>query len=99
MTVSNLEKNFHSLSDSVGYLSEWQKEMTSEIREFVAKVSESNRRMEEISVQNMEQLKRFNDTLQGFSSAMEHTSGNLNGFYQKEERFHGQLQDIVGKTG
>lgn len=97
MAVSNLEKNFHSLSDSVGYLSEWQKEMTSEIREFVAKVSESNRRMEEISVQNMEQLKRFNDTLQGFSSAMEHTSGNLNGFYQKEERFHGQLQDIVGK--
>lgn len=99
LAISNLEKNFHSLSDSVGYLSEWQKKMTEEIREFVTKVSESNQRMEEISIRNTEQLERFNDTLQEFSAAMEHTSGNLNGFYQKEEQFHGQLQDLVEKQG
>ena len=96
-TVGNLEKNFQTLGESVGYLSQWQKEMTDEIRKFVAEVSESNRRMEELTVQNMEQMRRFHDTLQGFSRSMEQTSGNLDEVYGREEKLHDQLQEMVGQ--
>lgn len=96
--VGNLEKNFQTLGESVGYLSQWQKEMTDEIRKFVAEVSESNRRMEELTVQNMEQMRRFHDTLQGFSSSMEQAEGINEKLSRYQEESHCQLQQMESLT-
>ncbi len=97
-TVGNLEKNFQTLGESVGYLSQWQKEMTDEIRKFVAEVSESNRRMEELTVQNMEQMRRFHDTLQGFSSSMEQAEGINEKLSRYQEESQCQLQQMESLT-
>ncbi len=97
-TVGNLEKNFQTLGESVGYLSQWQKEMTDEIRKFVAEVSESNRRMEELTVQNMEQMRRFHDTLQGFSSSMEQAEGINEELSRYQEESQCQLQQMESLT-
>lgn len=97
-TVGNLEKNFQTLGESVGYLSQWQKEMTDEIRKFVAEVSESNRRMEELTVQNMEQMRRFHDTLQGFSSSMEQAEGINEKLSRYREESQCQLQQMESLT-
>ena len=96
--VGNLEKNFQTLGESVGYLSQWQKEMTDEIRKFVAEVSESNRRMEELTVQNMEQMRRFHDTLQGFSSSMEQAEGINEKLSRYQEESQCQLQQMESLT-
>ena len=97
-TVGNLEKNFQTLGESAGYLSQWQKEMTDEIRKFVAEVSESNRRMEELTVQNMEQMRRFHDTLQGFSSSMEQAEGINEKLSRYQEESQCQLQQMESLT-
>ncbi len=97
-TVGNLEKNFQTLGESVGYLSQWQKEMTDEIRKFVAEVSESNRRMEELTVQNMERMRRFHDTLQGFSSSMEQAEGINEKLSRYQEESQCQLQQMESLT-
>ena len=97
-TVGNLEKNFQTLGESVGYLSQWQKEMTDEIRKFVAEVSESNRRMEELTVQNMEQMRRSHDTLQGFSSSMEQAEGINEKLSRYQEGSQCQLQQMESLT-
>ena len=96
--VGNLEKNFQTLGESVGYLSQWQKEMTDEIRKFVAEVSESNRRMEELTVQNMEQMRRFHDTLQGFSSSMEQAEVINEKLSRYQEESQCQLQQMESLT-
>lgn len=94
-TIDNLEESFHLLGDSVNSLSEWQKDMTEEIRKFVVEVGESNQKMEEITKKNTEQIEQLNGALQEFSSSMEHISHDLEAFYMKEEHLYDKMQHVV----
>jgi len=96
-TIDHLEESFHLLGDSVSSLSEWQKDMTEEMRKFVVQVGDSNQKMEELAGKSVQQSEQLHLALQEFSSAMQRISHSLEASYKKEQNLYDKMQGIIGQ--